>query len=98
MAAKISVQADGAYSLKFPWKNAHPPLPSNYGVCTRRTRSMAYRLARTPQLLTMYDAIIREQEAKGFIEKVNLDCEQTSVHYIPHHPVRKESHTYSVRL
>ena len=34
MANKITVQPDGAYSLKFPWKTAHPPLPSNYGICT----------------------------------------------------------------
>jgi len=37
MAKKISVRPDGAYSLKFPWKTAHPPLPSNYCVYTRRT-------------------------------------------------------------
>ena len=34
MANKITVQPDGAYSLKFPWKTAHPPLPSNYEICT----------------------------------------------------------------
>ena len=95
---KISVQPDGAYSLKFPWKNSHPPLPSNYGVCARRTRSMAYRLARIPQLLTTYNAIIQEQEAKGFIERVNHDCVRTAVHYIPHHPVRKESSTTPIRI
>ena len=98
MMTKISVQPDGAYSLKFPWKNSHPPLPSNYGVCARRTRSMAYRLARIPQLLTTYNAIIQEQEAKGFIERVNHDCVRTAVHYIPHYPIRKESSTTPIRI
>ena len=27
MATKIAVQPDGAYSLKFPWKDSHPPFP-----------------------------------------------------------------------
>ena len=98
MASKITVRSDGAYSLKFPWKNAHPPLPTNYGICIRRTRSMIYRLARSPKLLKMYDTIIKEQEARGFIEKVNHNDEQTSVHYIPHHPVRKESSTTPIRI
>jgi len=76
----------------------HPPLPSNYGVCTRRTRSMAYRLARKPNLLKIYDGIIREQEARGFIEKMLDHSDQSSVSYIPHHPVRKDSSTTPVRI
>ena len=44
MATRITAQPDGAYSLKFPWRNAHPPLPTNYAICARRTRSMAQRL------------------------------------------------------
>jgi len=57
---------------------------------------MAYRLARTPNLLKIYDGIIREQEARGFIEKVPDSNDQSSVHYIPHHPVRKGSSTTPV--
>jgi len=54
---------------------------------------MAYRLARTPNLLKIYDDIIREQEARGFIEKVPDKSDQSSAHYISHHPVRKDSFT-----
>ena len=57
---------------------------------------MAYRLARTPNLLKIYDGIIREQEARGFIEKVPDNSDQSSVHYIPHHPARKDSSTTPV--
>lgn len=46
----------------------------------------------------MYDAIIREQEARGFIEKVNNDRDQVSVHYIPHHSVKKESSITPIRI
>ena len=47
----ITCQPDGSYSLRFPWRENHPPLPSNYSVCERRTRSLARRLARTPDIL-----------------------------------------------
>ena len=80
MTTKITIQPDGTYCLKFLWKDSHPPLPSNYTVCYRRTRSMAYRLAKTPSLLKMYDAIIKEQETTGFIERVNDNCARGCVH------------------
>ena len=98
MTTKITTQPDGAYSLKFPWKNAHPPLPTNYAVCARRTRSMVQRLSKTPHLLQLYNTIISDQETRGFIERVSHHCEQGSVHYIPHHPVRKESSTTPIRI
>jgi len=87
-------------ALKFPWKDNHPPLPSNYNICARRTRSMAYRLAKTPPLLRMYSTIIDNQERRGFIEKVDSNHEHTTlaVHYIPHHPVKKESSTTPIRI
>ena len=90
MDSKIKLLPDGSYSFKFPWKTNHPPLLSNYAVCARNTGSMAYRLAKTPNLLKMYGTIIEDQERRGFIEKVNNHCEHGSVHYIPHHPVTKE--------
>ena len=55
---------------------------------------MAYQLAKTPMLLQIYGAIIDEQEERrGFIERVDCSKQHGSVHYIPHHPVRKESST-----
>ena len=98
MHTHITEQPDGTYSLRFPWKDSHPLLPSNYSVCSRRTRSLALRLAKTPELLKMYGEIIKEQEKRGFIEKVNTTSSQANVHYIPHHPVRKESATTPIRI
>ena len=97
---KVTKQMDGSYTLKFPWKKDHPPLPSNYAICARRTRSMAYRLAKTPNLLRMYNTIIEDQERRGFIERVvnNLEHTATTTHYIPHHPVKKESSTTPIRI
>lgn len=86
----ISLQPDGTYCLKFPWKTSHPTLPSNYTICAKRTRSMIYRLAKNLLLLKVYGNIIQEQERKGFIERVDTSSTSQSIHYIPHHPVKKE--------
>ena len=65
MKNHINRRPDGTYSLRLPWKENHPTLPSNLSVCTRRTRSMAHRLAKTPDLLKQYGTIIAEQERKA---------------------------------
>ncbi|XP_065889723.1 uncharacterized protein [Dysidea avara] len=93
----ITCEENGSYVVKFPWKEDHAPLPSNYEVCKRRTRSLVRRLASTPELMITYDQIIKDQERRGFVEKVN----STSIipaHYIPHHHVRKDSVTTPIRV
>ena len=44
---------DGSYCAKLPWKESHPPLPSNFNICWR-TRSLAYQLSQTPELLRQH--------------------------------------------
>lgn len=94
----ISREDDGRYIAAFPWKKEHPPLPSNYTVCERRTRSMARRLAKSPHLLKTYGEIIADQEDRGFIERIQSQGNEREVHYIPHHPVIKDSTTTPVRI
>ena len=98
MRTQITVQPDGTYSLRFPWKEDHSALPSNYSVCYRRTRSLAHRLAKTPELLKQYGRIIEERKRRGFIERVDSNDHKATIHYIPHHPVRKESPTTPIRI
>lgn len=60
---------------------------------------MAIHLAKTPHLLKLYDSIIEEQESRPFIERVMITSNtSTSVHYVPHHPVRKESLTTPIHI
>ena len=89
---------DSSYMVKFPWKDDHAPLPSNLQVCERRTRSLARKLIQTPNLMKSYNEIIKEQERRGFIEKVNSGSTPDQAHYIPHHPVRKESSTTPIHI
>ena len=98
ITTSITRNPDGSYTTKFPWKDNAPPLPDNYKACERRTRAMVRRLASTPDLLKIYGNIIQEQIKRGFIEKVEETTTTTKVHYIPHHPVHKESSTTPVRI
>ena len=55
------------------------------------------KLRKTPHILQLYDGIIKEQEERGFIERV-YDDSTPDVHYLPHHPVKKESATTPIRV
>ena len=96
--SSISREPDGGYTAKFPWKYDHAPLPTNYAVCERRTRSLARRLKQVPELLEKYNNIIAEQERRGFIEKIHSSAFSKHTHYIPHHAVQKASSTTPVRI
>ncbi|XP_065902524.1 uncharacterized protein [Dysidea avara] len=98
LQSHIKREDDGAYCVKFPWKQDHPALPSNYTVCTKKTRSLARKLSQEPELLQLYGKIIQEQEQRDFIERVPVPDLSADVHYIPHHPVRKASPTTPIRI
>ena len=94
----VTRDPDGAYVARFPWKPNPPSLPNNFVVTERRTRQMLKRLVKTPNLLSVYSKIIAEQEARGFIERVEPANNQCDVHYIPHHAVEKNSATTPIRI
>ena len=98
--SSITRQENGSYVVRFPWKEDHAPLPSNYEVCKQRTRSLVRRLASTPDLMRTYDQIIKEQERRGFVERVSSTSQlgNGQAHYIPHHHVKKESSTTPIRV
>ena len=90
--------SDGSYRARFPWKDSHPPLPTNYSTCSHRTRTLVRKLALTPSLLSKYSDILEDQERRGFIEQVQHMTNSTRCHYIPHHPVHKKSMTTPIRI
>ncbi|VDI00510.1 Hypothetical predicted protein [Mytilus galloprovincialis] len=95
-----SSNSRSSYIAKLPWKAEHPPLPTNKAVAFRRTESVIKRLRKEPKLLLKYGEIIDEQEKRGFIERVdNEEINQNiKLHYIPHHPVKKDSVTTPIRI
>ncbi|XP_071133119.1 uncharacterized protein [Mytilus edulis] len=88
------------YTAKLPWKAEHPPLPTNQAVAFRRTESVIKRLQKEPKLLLKYGEIIGEQEKRGLIERVDNEEIKPNIklHYIPHHPVKKDSVTTPIRI
>lgn len=88
----------GQYVARLPWKQTHPPLPTNYSIAKKRTESTIKRMETEPQLLQKYNAIIQDQESRGFIEKVPDGSLATRIHYIPHHGVKKQSATTPIRI
>ncbi|XP_071138753.1 uncharacterized protein [Mytilus edulis] len=97
---KSIILENGKYTAKLPWKPDFLPLPHNMELVKQRTGSVIRRLANKPDLLKMYGDIIMEQERRHFIEKVEETKLPTDrpVHYIPHHPVVKESSTTPIRI
>jgi len=90
---------NGRYHAKLPWKQDHPALPTNHNIALKRTVGAIQRLRNEPEVPRAHGDIIAEQERRGFIERVPLGQESAEqVHYIPHHPVEKESSTTPIRI
>ncbi|VDH95444.1 Hypothetical predicted protein [Mytilus galloprovincialis] len=90
---------ENKYFARLPWKQDHDELPTNLAVTKRRTENVIKRLTQKPDMLKKYGNIIQEQERRGFIERVDETAEtQEKIHYIPHHPVQKESSTTPIRI
>lgn len=77
---------DGRYEVKWPFKEDPPNLPKNYEIALRRLISVHRKLLQTPDLLSTYDEIFKDQREKGVIEEAPVDPEGP-LHYLPHHAV-----------
>ena len=87
------------YSVRLPWKEGHPELPSNYATSLRRLKTQVARLEKEPEVLMEYASIIQDQLEAGIIERVVELEKAPKVHYLPHQAViRKESSTTKVRV
>jgi len=94
----VTRDPDGAYVARFPWRPNPPSLPSNFAIAERRTRQMLKRLSKTPDLLFVYNNVISDQQARGFIKQVEPSLGRFNVHYIPHHAVEKDSPTTPIHV
>lgn len=86
---------EGRYKVKLPWVDDVPDISSNKKMATCRLMSATKKLNLNSQFKT-YDDIFKSWLDEGFIEKVNIE-ENVKGHYLPHHPVFKESITTPVR-
>ncbi|KAL6742310.1 hypothetical protein ANCDUO_15167 [Ancylostoma duodenale] len=84
----IERSADGYY-IRFPFKEHHPPLPSNKARAFERLCSVLQMLQKSPDLLRDYNNTFVAQQERGIIEQVPdpSKVEGAILHYIPHQPV-----------
>ena len=77
-----------------------PSLPTNYQLALGRLRCLTNRLAKNPEHVTKYDAVIQDQFHKGIVEIVpDEESVNTLKHYIPHHEiVTPEKTTTKIRI
>ncbi|KHJ89034.1 integrase core domain protein [Oesophagostomum dentatum] len=84
----LEKREDGYY-VRFPYKEDHPPLPSNKSIALKRLRSVIDSFKDKPELSLEYEKTFRDQEEKGIIEEIPNEkpCEGSVLHYVPHQPV-----------
>lgn len=79
---------DGRYWIKWPWIQIPPDLPSNFGLAYGRLIGLLKRMDKGT--LENYDAVLKDQLNKGILEEVDAKADvTTTVHYLPHHYVKK---------
>ena len=83
-------EEENQYIVSLPWKINHPPLPSNFGLALNRLKSLCKKFKFDKDFMCHYSNVIKEQEARGFIEQVK-DKYCSDSHYLAHHGVKRES-------
>ena len=81
-------KTSGRYEVTWPWKEENSQLPDNYQLALGRLNSLLKRIQGNPELLQMYDSIIKDQLKNQIIEEVeDRTEEERKKHYTPHHAV-----------
>ncbi|XP_076029138.1 uncharacterized protein LOC143017984 [Oratosquilla oratoria] len=89
-------KGNGAYTIRLPFKTEERPA-INYGRAVAQLHSL--KRNPHPSLYSDYRNILEEYLRLGFIETVPPGPEvDGKVHYLPHHPVYKNSSTTPVRI
>ena len=86
---------DLRYLVTFPFKQDPESLPTNHGMASMQLKSLLSKLKKDRNIQNCYHRIILEYEQLGFIEEVKGAVQG---HYLPHHPVHKESTTTPIRI
>ncbi|CAG9787636.1 unnamed protein product [Diatraea saccharalis] len=86
------------YEVVLPWKDNHPPLPSNREISFKRLEKVTKRL-KFENYFEQYGQVFKDWYNEGIIEKVNDDeVSRVDSHYLPHrHVIRLSSSTTPIR-
>ena len=81
---------DGHFQVALPWRKDPPGIPNNKPMAEKRLRSLKNRLEKDGELLEKYTNTMQDYINKGYAEKVpkeELEKDEGTVWYFPHHPV-----------
>uniref|UniRef100_A0A914LJ84 Integrase catalytic domain-containing protein n=1 Tax=Meloidogyne incognita TaxID=6306 RepID=A0A914LJ84_MELIC len=82
----IQQRPDGHYSVKWPWVDPNPQLPSNFRMAYSRLSSVLRNLQARPDLLAQYNEVFEDQVKRGMLEPAKRNPEGIEC-FLPHHPV-----------
>ncbi|XP_066958137.1 uncharacterized protein [Macrobrachium rosenbergii] len=91
-------ETDKQYVVALPWKTNKLRLPSNYGIALSRVKQQCVKFQKNNEYLDHYQKILKDQEDRGFIERVEENNTVVNCHYLTHHGVRKDSVTTPIRI
>lgn len=85
----IKKNEEGRYEVRLLWKNELPSVSTNYDLAFKRMVVATKKLKKLGYMKE-YNDVLLEWEKEGIIEEVKEDNINEG-HYLPHHPVIKES-------
>ena len=88
-------KTNAGYEDRLPFKSDERP-PVNYRIAKGQLNSLQERMQNNPLLFQQYDAVIQDYVTKEFVEFISHD--KIEGHYLPHHPVFKNSLTTPLRI
>ncbi|XP_068232011.1 uncharacterized protein [Palaemon carinicauda] len=84
--------------MALPWKSNKPRLLSNFCMALSRVKQQCAKFQNDEAYLNHYQKILKDQEDRGFIDRVNKNNVVENCHYLVHHRVQKDSATISIRI
>ena len=84
-------QQHGRFVVRLPTKMDPKQLGSTRLSAERRLHAIERRLERDPELKVLYHNFMKEHEDLGRMEPVNSQEGKNTCHFLPHHPVFKET-------
>jgi len=91
---ELTLDKDGRYKVKLPWVNKEFTVPTNKNIAEKRLVKATEKL-KDQNAFAAYDQIFKDWETEGIIEQV--DAAEDTGHFLPHHPVFKDSVTTPIR-
>ena len=86
----ICKNVENRYEVKLPFKESHPLIHDNFGMCKERLLKLHKKLKSDPELLSQYNEVFEKQKCLGIIETVSEPGKKEETHYLAHHPVIRE--------